>query len=80
MTDEKSDAPLPLPDAAGAEARAAASATPSRGLLKVILLGPRAWKRWWLALVRSVGHEHILAKAEEDASFNFNYAFMVAVS
>jgi uncharacterized hydrophobic protein (TIGR00271 family) len=80
MSEEKSESPLPLPDAMPGGARAADARTPTRGLLKIVLLGPRAWRHWWTALVRTVGHEDILAKAAEDASFSFNYAFMVAIS
>ncbi len=41
---------------------------------------PRAWKHWWIGLVRSVNHEDILAKSAADASFTFNYAFMVLIA
>lgn len=41
---------------------------------------PRAWKRWWVGLVRSVDHEDILTKSAADASFTFNYAFMVLIA
>lgn len=41
---------------------------------------PRAWKRWWVGLVRSVKHEDILARSVADASFTFNYAFMVLIA
>jgi uncharacterized hydrophobic protein (TIGR00271 family) len=41
---------------------------------------PRAWKRWWDGLVRSVNHEDILSQSAADASFTFNYAFMVLIA
>ncbi|MDR3395891.1 MAG: TIGR00341 family protein [Parasulfuritortus sp.] len=80
MSDENNESPIPLPDAVSGGAQAAGTRAPARGLLKVLLLGPRAWKHWWIALVRTVGHEDVLEKAGEDASFSFNYAFMVAIS
>ncbi len=54
--------------------------SPQRGLWDVILLGPRAWRRWWRALVNGIEHEKILAQVEQDASFSFNYNFMIVVA
>ncbi|MFY9328369.1 MAG: hypothetical protein WAO76_10175 [Georgfuchsia sp.] len=73
MRNEKTEPPLPLPDA-GHNGRSTVDAAQSaRGFLHIILLGPRAWKRWWIALVRTVGHKEILARTEEDAAFNFRF-------
>lgn len=52
----------------------------ARGFAGVMLLGPRAWRRWWHALVRSIDHPAILAQVEEDASFSFNFNFMIVVA
>ena len=52
----------------------------ARGFAGVLLLGPRAWRRWWHAVVRSIDHPAILAEVEEDASFSFNFNFMIVVA
>ncbi|PKO81257.1 MAG: TIGR00341 family protein [Betaproteobacteria bacterium HGW-Betaproteobacteria-13] len=52
----------------------------ARGFAGVMLLGPRAWRRWWHALVRSIDHAAILAQVDEDASFSFNFNFMIVVA
>ncbi|MFY9326925.1 MAG: TIGR00341 family protein [Georgfuchsia sp.] len=80
MSDKKTEPPLPLPDSNETDPIQARTKPSSHGLLSIIPLGPRAWKRWWIALVRSVSHKEILAKTEEDATFTFNYVFMVAIA
>ena len=78
MNDVKNGQALPLPDASSSAG--ADGSTPARGLLRVIALGPRAWKHWWIAVVRSVTHEEILSKAEEDATLTFNNIFMGVIA
>ncbi len=73
-------APSQLPSDLPGRASNAGEDSPRRGLWGVILLGPRAWRRWWRALVNSIEHEKILAQVEQDASFSFNYNFMIVVA
>lgn len=47
---------------------------------RVLLLAPSLWKRWWNALVRTIDHGKVLASISADASFSFNYAFMVTIA
>ncbi|MDD2883939.1 MAG: TIGR00341 family protein [Dechloromonas sp.] len=75
-----STTPLPLPGKVKTESTSRHSDGTQRGLWQLILLGPRAWRRWWWALVNSIEHEKILAQVEQDASFSFNYNFMIIVA
>ncbi|WP_291991528.1 TIGR00341 family protein [Candidatus Accumulibacter sp. ACC003] len=52
----------------------------SPGFLRVLLLGPRAWALWWRALVAGLDHQQILEQVEQDASFSFNFSFMIVVA
>jgi len=47
---------------------------------RVLLLGPRAWALWWRALVLGIDHQRILEQVEQDASFSFNFSFMIVVA
>lgn len=46
----------------------------------MVLLGPRAWKRWWITLIRDIPHEQILEQVEQDASLSFNFSFMLVIA
>ncbi len=59
-------------------ARAAASTFGSLG--QVLMLGPRVWKGRWNRLVRSVQHQEIIGRAQQEAALSFNYVFMVAMA
>jgi len=47
---------------------------------RALWLGPRAWGRWWRALVREIDHRGILDQVEQDANFSFNFCFMIVVA
>jgi uncharacterized hydrophobic protein (TIGR00271 family) len=47
---------------------------------RALWLGPRAWGRWWRALVREIDHRAILDQVEQDANFSFNFCFMIVVA
>lgn len=78
MNSDRQENSLPLTDVEKCSPRVAESRT--NGLLNVILQGPHAWKHWWIGLVRSVDHKEILVRAGSDATFSFNYVFMIAVA
>jgi uncharacterized hydrophobic protein (TIGR00271 family) len=43
-------------------------------------LDPRAWRRWWQAMARTVDHPSLLADCRKSAAFGFNYLFMLIVA
>ena len=51
-----------------------------RGFMQIVMLGPRAWRVWWRALVHSIDHKSILTQVRQDASFSFNFNFMIVVA
>lgn len=68
--------PLPLPDRDGVPPADSAR----RGFFQIAWLGPRAWKRWWIALVRGIDHQAILAQVAQDAAFSFHFNFMLVIA
>ncbi len=52
----------------------------SGSFFRALWLGPRAWGRWWRALVRGIDHPGILQQVEQDARFSFNFCFMIVVA
>lgn len=74
MTDDKTE------PAAPDKGPRANSETSNRGVMRLLLLGPRVWKRWWTALLRSVEHGEIRAQVTDQSGFSFNYAFMVTAA
>lgn len=83
---ESSAAPVQRPDAAADPIEPGASTSPGDDLLssgsffRALWMGPRAWGRWWRALVREIDHPQILDQVEQDASFSFNFCFMLVVA
>ena len=68
------------PDRADEAASAGEDLLSSGSFWRALWLGPRAWGRWWRVLVRGIDHRGILEQVEQDASFTFNFCFMIVVA
>ncbi len=70
----------PLADAAAAVGPARRVGSSLAEFRRFVARGPRARHRHWTALVRSADHEQILTSIRDDATFSFNYAFMIGIA